>query len=169
MRRAVAWVPLLLTAWMLSGCSDDDDDDFFFISASSTADLNIDGFADLVVGAPLDDGAGAAGSERGAVFIHLGSLSGPSAAPDLTIFGAEDRAHFGASLALVGDINGAGAPDLLIGAPFDDADNNTTNGNTDRGRAFIFFGGPQMDAIADVTMSGAESGALLGSSVGWVG
>jgi hypothetical protein len=65
----------------------------------------------------------------------------------------------------VGDVNAQGAPDLLVGAPLDDGDGNTAEDNIDRGRAFVFFGGTSMDATADVTMTGAEPGARLGSSV----
>jgi hypothetical protein len=99
------------------------------------------------------------------VFVYLGSASGFSATPQLTISGPEDGAHFGASIALVGDVNGHGAPDILVGAPLDDGDGNATDDGTDRGRAFVFFGGPAMDATPDVTMTGAEDGAQFGASV----
>lgn len=166
MNRFAAWM-LVLPIALVAGDCDDDDDDFFFISPVSTsaADLNLDGFADLVIGAPLHDGAGLAGAQRGAVFVHLGSAAGPSAAPDLAILGREDGGQFGSSIAFVGDVNGHGAPDILVGAPRDDGDGNSADDGIDRGRAFIFFGGPAMDATADVTMTGAEPDARLGSSV----
>src|SRR5262249_60957597 len=107
-------------------------------------------------------GGGAPGSQRGAVFIHFGSATGPSPAPGLTIFGQEDGAHFGASIAFVGDVNGHGAPDLLVGAPLDDGDGNSTDEGIDRGRAFIFFGGPAKIRRAHVVMTGAEPGAGFG-------
>jgi len=155
----------VLVALAGSGCDDDDHDHDVFIVQTSAADLNGDGYADLVVGAPFDDGQGAAGSERGAVFVHLGSATGPSSAPDLSIFGAEDGAHFGASLALVGDVNAHGAPDVLVGAPLDDADGNNSDQGLDRGRAFVFFGGPSMDEVPDLTLSGSEDDAEFGTSV----
>ncbi len=165
MKRLAAWMLVPLIALVAGGCHDDDDDSFVFVSNTPAADLNLDGFADLVLGAPLHDGAGPPGAQRGAVFVHFGSAAGPSATPVLTIFGAEDGAQFGFSIAFVGDVNGQGAPDILVGAPFDDADGDGADDGTDRGRAFVFFGGPSMDAIADVTASGAEPGARLGSSV----
>jgi FG-GAP repeat len=164
MKRLAAGM-LSLLALCVVGCHDDDDDDFFIIS-NSAADLNVDGFADLVIGAPHHPGAGAAGSERGAVFIYLGGPSGPSATPDLTIFGTEDHAEFGSSLSFVGDVNAHGAPDLLVGAPLDDGDGNSTDSGADRGRAFIFLGGPSMDDVPDVTMTGGEDDAHFGASVG---
>jgi hypothetical protein len=170
MKRRIATMLFLTTVLLGSDC-DDDDDDFYYIvpPPPRSSDLNVDGYADLVIGAPFHDGAGAPGAERGAVFVHLGSASGPSATPDLTILGAEDGGRFGAAIAFAGDVNGRGAPDLLVGAPGDDADGNGTDDGLDRGRAFVFFGGPSMDAIADVTASGSEDGARLGESVARVG
>jgi hypothetical protein len=161
-------VPLALVA---DDCDDHDhchDCDVIFVPApvaGPAADLNVDGFADLVIGAPQHDGGGAPGAQRGAVFVHWGTPTGPSPAPGLTIFGQEDGARFGSSLAFVGDVNARGAPDLLVGAPLDDGDGNDTDDGLDRGRAFVFFGGPAMDATPDVTMTGAEPGAELGTSV----
>lgn len=165
MKRSAAALLVVSALWG-AGCHDDDDD-FEFITISA-ADLDVDGYADLVIGAPLDDGDGASGSERGAVFVHLGGPDGPSAAPDLSIFGSEDGARFGSSLAFVGDVNGGGAPDIAVGAPLDDGDGNTSDSGVDRGRAFIFFGGPSMDGDPDVVMTGAEPDAGLGTSVGRV-
>lgn len=162
--RFLLLLPILLG---LVACHDDDDDDFFFILLNTPppTDLDGDGFADLVIGAPFDDGAGAIGSERGAVEVYFGSAAGLPATPDLTIFGQEDGARFGASVAFPGDVNGRGAPDLLVGAPFDDADGNATDDGIDRGRAFVFFGGTGMDANPDVILSGVEDGGLFGTSV----
>jgi hypothetical protein len=164
MKRLTAWMLVVPIALVAGDCHNDDDDDVFLVSpATSAADLNLDGFADLVIGAPLHDGAG--GVQRGAVFVHFGGAAGPSAAPNLTILGREDGGQFGSSIAFVGDVNGHGAPDILVGAPLDDGDDDTANDDTDRGRAFLFFGGPAMDATADVTITGAEPDARLGSSV----
>src|SRR5262249_22959712 len=149
MKRSTTWILLLPVALAAAACGDHHHHHAVIVTSTSAADLNLDGFADLVVGAPLDDGAGAPGARRGAVFVYLGSASGPSATPDLTILGPEDGGEFGSSIAFVGDVNGHGAPDLLVGAPFDDGDDNDTDEGTDRGRAFLFFGGPAMDATPD--------------------
>ena len=164
MKRSAAGM-LVLLALCTPGCHDHNHHDVF-IANRSAADLNLDGYADLVIGAPRDDGGGAAGSQRGAVFIHLGGPHGPSATPDLSIFGTEDGAQFGSAIAFVGDVNAHGAPDLLVGAPLDDGDGDNSNSGADRGRAFVFFGGPSMDDVPDVTMTGAELGAHFGASVG---
>lgn len=164
MKSFATWT-LLLIALVAGACDDDDDDCCFSNFNRASADLNLDGFADVVIGAPLHDGAGPPGAQRGAVFIHYGSPVGPFAMPDLTIFGQEDGARFGASIAFVGDVNRRGAPDILVGAPLDDGDGDSADDGFDRGRAFVFFGGPAMDTVADVTMTGAEAGAQLGRSV----
>jgi FG-GAP repeat len=165
-KRSVAGL-LLVLALLLPGCDDHHDHHHHggFVVNTSAADLNLDGFADLVIGSPLHPGAGTATSKRGAVFIHLGGPNGPSATPDLTIFGTEDGAQFGSSLAFVGDVNAHGAPDLLVGAPLDDGDGDNSDSGVDRGRAFVFFGGPSMDDNPDVTMTGAEDKAHFGASV----
>jgi hypothetical protein len=175
MKRFAVWMLAVPLALVAGDCDDHDDcddwDDHCHViivsppPAGPAADLNLDGFADLVIGAPLHDGGGAPGAERGAVFVHWGTANGPSPAPGLTIYGQEDGARFGSSIAFVGDVNGHGAPDLLVGAPLDDGDGNTADDGIDRGRALIFFGGPAMDATPDVTMTGVEAGAEFGTSV----
>ena len=167
-KRAAAW--MLASAGLVlgaGGCDDDHDVHVYYVTRAF-ADLDYDGHAELVIGAPLHDGGGAPGAERGAVFIHFGGPAGPSASPGLTIFGSEDGARFGSALAFVGDVNRGGAPDLLVGAPFDDGDGNDVDDGSDRGRAFVFFGGRPMNAVPDVTMTGAEPGAGFGSSVAWL-
>src|SRR4029450_7961224 len=117
----VTGLAVISVALVAGDCWDDDDCDWdddcdviIVVPPSSVAgrppDLNLDGFGDLVVGAPLHDGGGGPNARRGAVFIYFGSAPGPSATPDITIFGQEDRAEFGSSIAYVGDVNARGAP-----------------------------------------------------------
>lgn len=169
LRQATAgWLTLLSLGLGAAGCEEHHHTHRFFFTVAAIGDLDLDGHADLVIGAPLHDGGGAPGAQRGAVFIHFGSSTGPSATPGLTLLGSEDGARFGSALAFVGDVNRGGAPDLLVGAPLDDGDGNASDEGTDRGRAFLFFGGRPMNAVPDVTMTGAEPGALFGSSVAWL-
>jgi len=73
--------------------------------------------------------------------------------------------EFGASVAGPGDLNGGGR-DLIIGAPFDDADGNTSENNLDRGRVFVFFGGAAaLDNAADATVNGPQNDGLAGSAI----
>ncbi|MHC4606800.1 MAG: integrin alpha [Planctomycetota bacterium] len=156
---------LLLVPFFIAGCHNHDDDHDVYLAA----DLNMDGYGDVVIGAPLHDGNGGAGANRGAIFIHYGGAAGPSTTPSFTIYGQEDGAQFGYSLAFAGDVNGDGEPDLIVGAPFDDGDVSTTDEGTDRGRAFIFYCGALLDATPDIAMTAAEPGAWLGLSVARAG
>ena len=70
------------------------------------------GFADFAVGA-TDWSGGTANS--GAVFVYGGGAGGPGA--PLILPGAQVGARFGAAVAGVGDVNGDGFRDLLVGEP----------------------------------------------------
>ncbi|MEU9207857.1 FG-GAP and VCBS repeat-containing protein [Streptomyces sp. NPDC048415] len=86
-----------------------EEDDMFGASLAS-ADLNKDGYADLVVGNPMEK----VGSYeyRGTVTVVWGSRSGLSGGTNVTPkSGAGD--HFGSDLA-TGDFNGDGSPDLAV-------------------------------------------------------
>lgn len=82
--------------------------------------LNSDEFGDLVIGAPNASPKGR--KEAGAVYVFFGrqdfpqviDLAGESA--DLTILGATDGAHLGSALTL-GDLDGDGMDDLILGSP----------------------------------------------------
>ncbi|MFM7103276.1 MAG: integrin alpha [Verrucomicrobiota bacterium] len=89
---------------------------------AAAGDVNGDGFADLVVGAPLDDQAGL---DSARVYVYYGSKSGLAGSPGwvrhlpLTIrdrFSSDLQAYFGCSVASAGDFNGDGFADIVAGA-----------------------------------------------------
>ena len=113
-------------------------------SVASAGDLNGDGLADLVIGAP---GAGAAGNLKpiaGETYVIFGEASGLGPSIDLknvaagtggfVIFGRNAYNSSGYSVASAGDINGDGFDDLIIGAQGGDAAGNFT------GDSFVVFG-----------------------------
>ncbi len=78
-------------------------------SVAGAGDLNGDGFADVVVGAP------GSASEDGAAYVYLGGASGLSATPISVLGPAGEGRRFGESVA-AGDIDGDGFSDLIVGA-----------------------------------------------------
>jgi hypothetical protein len=79
----------------------------------STADLNKNGFEDLIVGAPEYSSDGK--NKNGAVYIYFGTKNGLKSTPDITIYGESDNEKFGSSFA-VGNFDGNGSLDLAVGA-----------------------------------------------------
>ena len=118
----------------------------------AAGDLDDDGLADLVVGAP-----GAVGA-AGRVTIWSGSQlrDGTLDTPRLTIEGSANSGRFGWTVHLA-DINGDGKQDLLAGAPYANPTDEEEAFNA--GQISIFFGGRSFDEW--VEPSTAEDGALF--------
>jgi len=143
-----------------------EDDATFGWCVAGVLDLNRDGYADLAIGAPEDDGDGIStdsGADLGRAYVYYGSPA-IDTIPEHIFTGSETGSRFGELVARVGDVNAGGAPDLLVGAPGDDVDGNVTENGLNRGRAFVYFGGPTMDTVADVVWSGTEAGGEFGTS-----
>ncbi|MCB9680067.1 MAG: FG-GAP repeat protein [Alphaproteobacteria bacterium] len=97
-------------------------------------DLDGDGFADLVLGAPK---AAAGGFKRGEAYVYYGPISGEHVVSDAdaSLRDDLDTSSFGIAIAGVGDVDGDGYTDLAIGAPRDDLAGSRS------GAAFVFSGG----------------------------
>jgi hypothetical protein len=80
-------------------------------AAVALADLDGDGVADLIVGAPREDGSGIFDSGR------VVATSGATDDPLWTLDGDDNNGRLGTALAAVGDVDGDGTEDLLVGAP----------------------------------------------------
>jgi hypothetical protein len=139
------------------------------VSVAGGGDVDADGHADILLGAPDFDGPA---SDSGAAFLFRGSATGiangsPTSA-SAQFLGDATSAVFGTSVALVGSVNGDAFADLAIGAPNFDA------GQTNEGGVFVFHGsatGIQSGGIAtaDSQLEGDRAGILLGSSVSAAG
>ncbi|HRI84702.1 MAG TPA: FG-GAP-like repeat-containing protein [Ignavibacteria bacterium] len=119
---------------------------FFGFSLTGTGDVNGDGFSDVLVGAY------AVSSSTGNAYLFYGGTNMDTVA-DVTFSGETTNSFFGQSTSDAGDVNGDGYSDLLIAAP---------NYSTVRGRAYIYYGGPVTDNIADVVFTGELTGIQFG-------
>jgi hypothetical protein len=133
-----------------------EDNDFFGVSVAGAGDVNGDGFDDVLVGAYITDGGGMENS--GQAYIYYGGLSMDNVA-DVTFTGLNDMDQLGYSLSGAGDVNGDGFEDVIVGA------NRAEGGGSERGEAYLYFGGESMDNVADVTFSGGADDNWLGNSV----
>ena len=114
-----------------------DDGDIFGIGTASVGDLDEDGVTDIAVGAYGDDDGG---SDRGAVYLlWLGADGSVTKETKITSISDDfdvpldlhDGDEFGISIALLGDLDGDGAHDLVVSAPMDD------DGSIDAGAVWI--------------------------------
>ncbi len=123
-----------------------------FASVLAVADLNGDGYADIIVGAPNTSPDEPA---PGRVYIFFGGATLRNT-PDLILEDptAQAQSRFGYSLA-AGDLNGDGVPDLLVSAP-----GATVNNRPQVGRVYVFLGGgtigPNANAILEPQSPEAE-------------
>ena len=94
-------------------------------------DVNGDGFDDIAIGSSGWDGEVA---DEGIVYVFYGSAAGLAEYPDWTAESHQTLSNFGISLSSIGDVNGDGFNDLIVGAEKYD------NGITDEGAAFAWYG-----------------------------
>jgi len=106
-----------------------------FGSSLGFADVNGDGYDDLIVGAPgARSGPFELGTD-GLVVVYLGSPSGLDPTPAWSLTGGQNGSGFGV-VAGAGDIDGDGFEDVLIGAPEYDHD------QREEGHVLAFLGSP---------------------------
>ncbi|MBK8979774.1 MAG: FG-GAP repeat protein [Planctomycetes bacterium] len=91
-------------------------DDGFGEAVAGVGDVDADGFEDLLVGAHRD---GTNGPLAGRAYVFSGaSLRAGAPPPPLRVLSGDVGDQFGRAVAAIGDVDGDGHADLLIGAPF---------------------------------------------------
>ncbi|NOY24743.1 MAG: hypothetical protein GXP62_02625, partial [Oligoflexia bacterium] len=124
-------------------------------------DVDGDGLADILVGAPGSDRAGSGG---GAVFLMTGALSGVVDLSTATavVSSADTNDATGTAVTLLRDTNDDGLAELAIGVPGDDY------GGTDAGAVYIFRGplsGAWDISDADAILVGETSDDVAGMTL----
>ena len=138
-------------------------------SVASAGDVNGDGFADLIVGAPNADGPADGRDYAGDSYVIFGKAGGFGATIDLASIAAGtggfvlqgesayDRS--GQSVASAGDINGDGFDDLIVGAPYADG---PVDGRSGAGDSYVIFGSATIGGSASaVTNAGTAAAETL--------
>ncbi len=134
-------------------------------AVASAGDPNGDGIADVIVGASTSS---AGGIWSGAAYVSFGPVNADRALADADarLVGAGPSDYAGAAVAGVGDIDGDGVDDLVVGAPGTAAEGDFT------GAAYLVLGPVGGDhALADArcTLNGTHAGQRAGAQIAAVG
>jgi hypothetical protein len=153
--------PLMTSpAWIVE-C--DQDSANFGYGVSTAGDVNGDGYADVIVGAPLYDNGE---TNEGRAYVYHGSAAGLSPVPDWVTDGGMANARLGwsGSVSTAGDVNGDGYADVIVGALY------YTNGESNEGRAWVHLGSATgLSATAAWSAEGDQINASFGRSVSAAG
>jgi PKD repeat protein len=143
--------PAPIAAWQVLG---DQTGSRYGASVAGAGDVNGDGYADVLVGAPAYTSTE---TSEGRAFLYAGSLTGTLAVPAWTYEPNVTDAQLGAALGTAGDVDGDGLADVIIGAP-------------GVGMAYVFYGTRSGLAVApDWTSPGDQFDTQYGVAVGAAG
>ncbi|MDI6708785.1 MAG: hypothetical protein QME47_06870, partial [Candidatus Thermoplasmatota archaeon] len=123
-------------------------------------DCNRDRYDDIIIGAPNYD------SDKGRAYVFFGSSSPPSSLnassqSNLTLTGSKANDLLGFSVASAGDVNQTNSgykDDFIVGAPGCDSN---------KGRAYIYYGGREITGWLDDSNMGNTDGYPVGPNSTW--
>ncbi len=141
--------------------------DAFGYWISGRGDLNKDGYDDMIIGAPAGNKKG--GLKPGKTYIIFGKQNPdwgydfvPDDQADASYIGENPFDHCGQSLSIVGDMNGDGYDDFIVGSPYND------DGGTDAGKVYLILG-RSAGWSRDMPVSGAAASFIGSDSLGLAG
>ncbi len=148
-------------------------------SVNGAGDINGDGKDDIIVGAPYSSpdnitNAGQAyvifGANAFASSFNVSTLNGNNG---FAINGLTSGDQLGYSVSGIGDINGDGKDDIIVGSPY-----SSPNSLSNAGQAYVLFGSNSFTSIFDLStlngnngfvINGLSTGNQLGHSVSGLG
>ena len=152
-------------------------DDYFGKTSMGAGDINGDGVEDILIGAPSYDNTNSYSNGRAYLIFGTNGTTTPnttipptSTSQGIMITGDNQYDNVGEYMSPVGDVNGDGYDDFIIGVP------NADDGNiTDVGKAYLYFGREYFNTTtndlldANITFKGSSQWDNFGRTISGLG